>query len=112
MDLFDLYQSRRISEHKSEQRKTNEATQSEIAALHERVEYLSLVCIAMSELMEGLGIDQQALVAKIEEVDLRDGQRDGKFVEIFTCTSCSRRTTAKKSICMYCGASLTKSSAI
>ena len=47
------------------------------------IDTLALSCAAMWELLsEKLGVTEQELLAKIEEIDLRDGKLDGKIANV------------------------------
>jgi len=112
MHLHGLYQRKSIRELRSNQNTSDLEHSAELNELENRVEYLSLVCMAMAETFAELGFDQEKLAKKIEEIDLRDGKLDGKYVEILTCPSCNRKSTVKKKNCMYCGALLLKTAAV
>lgn len=75
------------------------------------IDALSLSCAAMWELLsEKLGVTDQQLMAKIEEIDMRDGKLDGKMAtETRACTSCGRSNNAKRGRCLYCGTNLPRS---
>ena len=76
----------------------------ELEHLHRRVERLALSCQAMWELLsEHTGITEEQLMARMEDIDFRDGSLDGKMKSgVMTCPTCKRRVNAKHSICMYC----------
>jgi len=49
-------------------------------------------------------IDFQALERKIEEVDMRDGQADGRMKHHpLRCPTCQRVSNSKHWRCLYCG---------
>jgi len=62
----------------------------------------------MWELLRDNGtFDEEQLMDKIEEVDLRDGRADGKIGPTpIACPECKRRANSRRQKCMYCGASL------
>ena len=113
MDLFDIFQQFRIERNRS--KVSNVGRQASDAAfeagkatisvqfLEDKVDQLSLVCMAMCELMEEIGFNKNMLEAKIREIDLRDGKLDGKYVEKKTCTGCGRDIAARHLSCLYCG---------
>jgi hypothetical protein len=113
MDLIDIFQQFRIERNRSRVNDvgrqasdaTFEAGKASISVnyLEDRVDQLSLVCMAMCELMEEIGFNKNMLEAKIREIDLRDGKLDGKFVEKKVCSGCSREVAARHLSCLYCG---------
>ena len=55
-------------------------------------------------LRERLGVTDAELVGKIEELDLMDGQLDGKLRKPpLQCPDCDRIIPRKFSRCLYCG---------
>lgn len=108
MDLYDPYQRKRINRALSEQRSSRIETDTRIGKLEERLEYLTLVAIAMSEVLEDLGVSQKVLADKIEEIDLRDGRDDERYIELTECVVCERKSSVNRGNCMYCGGELVK----
>ncbi|MCA9282532.1 MAG: hypothetical protein H6812_02835 [Phycisphaeraceae bacterium] len=76
----------------------------EVGHMEQRLERLALACQAMWELLsEHTGITEEQLMARMEDIDFRDGSLDGKMKSgVMTCPTCKRRVNAKHSICMYC----------
>jgi hypothetical protein len=72
----------------------------------ERLDQLLLICAAMWELLaERAGVTETDLVAKIAEIDARDGIADGKFTYTpVKCPKCNRTLFPKQRRCLYCGA--------
>lgn len=72
----------------------------------ERLDQLLLVCAAMWELLsEKAGVAEADLVAKVAEIDARDGTADGRFTYAPTkCVKCQRTMFPKHRRCLYCGA--------
>jgi hypothetical protein len=109
--LWDLLQQRQIGQARTA------ATQAENAAgrvgndvveLQRIVESLALTCQAMWELVrEQTSITDEMLLERMQEVDLRDGRRDGKLGSgTSTCPGCSRVNKARREVCVYCGRAL------
>jgi hypothetical protein len=73
--------------------------------LNARLDRLALVCQAIWELLqEASHVTEEELIRKVEELDLRDGKRDGKFVrKVQKCTGCSRVMNTRHPKCLYCG---------
>jgi hypothetical protein len=80
----------------------------EIRDLKRQVEHLTLVSGALMEVLrDQLGIPGEQIEAKIREIDLRDGQLDGKFQPpAKSCGACGRVSGARNATCIYCGAPL------
>jgi len=77
----------------------------DVRDLRESVDRLALVCRAMWELMKESGLTEEALLEKVEEVDLADGVIDGRHrPPPQPCSSCSRPNHPKRRVCLYCGA--------
>lgn len=74
------------------------------------VSHMALACQAMWELLrERGGITDAELLAKIKEVDLRDGVADGRMRPVIVnCPKCGKPSNTKHSQCMYCGAAIPK----
>jgi hypothetical protein len=80
-----------------------------LAQLEANQERLFLICTALTELIRDKNLATEAeVVAKLQEVDLRDGLADGKFggVQIVACPHCGNRTKRRHQHCIYCGKSL------
>jgi len=71
---------------------------------------MALGCQAMWELLRSrVGITEQELLAKMNEVDLRDGSQDGRMTPVpIACPQCGKPSNSRHSRCMYCGAALPK----
>lgn len=118
MDIFwELYQLKRTSDAiataRDAERKATDLesrVDPKVFQLEKQVERLSLGCQAMWELLtEILGVDQETILAKMEEIDLRDGKRDGKIHrEQVECQSCGRLGHTGRARCLYCGSDLNR----
>ena len=79
---------------------------SEIAQLKKQVERLLMITEALwTILKEKHGLEDKELLRRIVEIDLRDGQLDGRVSATppEPCPKC-QRIVAKGSVrCMYCG---------
>lgn len=106
MDLYDVFQNFRIglaSDKADRATRRTTGNQTEINVLQDHVDHLSLVCQAMCELMENMGFTKEMILAKIQEIDLRDGQLDGKYSKQHTCPKCDRPLAPRHIKCVYCG---------
>lgn len=83
-----------------------EQTKDQIQLLENKIESLALACQSLWEIIEEkTNINSEQLHAKMEEVDLRDGIKDGKLSSTpMTCHQCGRKTSRRRPICLYCGA--------
>lgn len=117
MDLFDIFQQYRIQQGSLEakqgilqaKRKSTD-NQLNIRHIEAKIDHLSLVCMAMGELLEEVGFSKKMLLDKIEEIDLRDGKPNGKFAPSNKCKSCSRTVSPRHFSCLYCGTEIEKTS--
>jgi hypothetical protein len=73
--------------------------------LEEKVEKLALITMALSELLqESTGISEERLRAKITEIDLRDGQADGRMTpRPKKCPKCDAMMSPHFGRCLFCG---------
>ena len=70
----------------------------------DRVDRLTLVVEAMWELLEESGYSEEALQAKVEEIDGRDGRVDGKVTRQPTsCHVCGSASPSGRTHCQMCG---------
>ena len=79
--------------------------QEEIRELRHQVERITLLNQALWELIrEKAGLTDADLERMAQEIDMRDGQLDGKMGgRAFTCPTCHRVSNAKHYKCLYCG---------
>ena len=64
-----------------------------------------LVCEAMwSFMQERMGITEEELIQRMEDIDLTDGKLDGKVRRsVDTCPHCDRTISLRYPRCIYCG---------
>jgi hypothetical protein len=108
--LWDLYQQYQIEQL---DRKIDVAQDAalqnsgrSVVELEERVSRLALICRAMFELMQesAPGLTEQKLSAKVIEIDLQDGQADGRMTPRATrCPKCDAMMSPKFGRCLFCG---------
>lgn len=77
----------------------------QMVSVEMKLNTITLACQAMWELLqESQGLTNEQLQQKMEEVDLRDGKLDGRISPVVeTCTQCGRKTSRRRSNCLYCG---------
>jgi hypothetical protein len=108
--MWDMWQSQEIRDNRENLSKTKDSVDSaqrELNRLRDQMMRMSLVNLAMFELVsERLGITQAQLEAKMREIDLRDGVEDGKFTAApRACIACGRENRGNRPKCLYCGGS-------
>ncbi len=106
-NLYDLFQNFRISkahERVGDAFAHSRDNRTSIQVLEDKIDHLSLVCMAMCELLEEVGFNKNMLEGKIREIDLRDGKLDGRFENKVICEGCNRTLASRHYICIYCGA--------
>ncbi len=76
-----------------------------VSSLEDRVDQLTLACMAMwSLLREKTGLTEEELLERIKQIDLADGEEDGKIrAEVTECSQCGRKLSRRHKQCMYCG---------
>ena len=110
--FWEMHQHGRITDASTEAagaRSRANQVAHEMDYLRMKVDRLSLACQAMWELLQDDGaFEEERLLDKIQEVDLRDGRADGKIgASPIACPDCGRMANSRRRACMYCGASLT-----
>ena len=92
---------------------TARLTQDHARQTEERLERLLLVSAALWELLrERTGLTEEDLMAKVMEIDGRDGTLDGKLPQTpIACPDCGRAVYPRHQTCLYCGAKLPARSA-
>ena len=113
MEIFDIFQKFRIESDSARLRSVRSRTasahfkledaQSQIRVISDIVDHLSLVCMAMCELLAEIAFDGDMFEAKMTETNLRDGRRDGKLSEDKPRSSCGRKMAARHVVCIWCG---------
>ena len=79
---------------------------SEVAELEAKCDRALLVCEALwSRLRDRLGITEEELVQRVNDIDLSDGTLDGKVRKpnAHACPSCGRTIAKRFPKCIYCG---------
>ena len=73
--------------------------------VEERIDKLTLICMAMWELLrDNTKFTETDLMAKVQEIDLRDGVPDGKITAtVSKCPQCNRTMNPRHQTCLYCG---------
>jgi len=80
--------------------------QGQAAEVEAKCDRALLVCEALwSILRDKLGVTEDELVARVNEIDLSDGRLDGKVKKgsAVSCPSCGRTIARRFPKCIYCG---------
>ena len=109
--LWDLYQSYRINQLAGRVADAETAKSQDHVArdamlrIEEKVDRLALICRAMFELVqESSGITEEQLRKRIVDVDLRDGQADGRMTPpAKRCPKCEATMSPQFGRCLFCG---------
>jgi chromosome segregation ATPase len=106
--LFDIYQQGKITEAQQQAEKAaNKADRfaDEIKSLERRLDRLTLATQALWEMLRDAGHHSEGeLVAKMQDIVLRDGSVDGKISRTTkVCSRCGRNSNSKRLECLYCG---------
>jgi hypothetical protein len=113
--LWDVHQEANISAAQAQlksanraldsQNQTLDSLSSQLASAAARIDQLDLVALAVWELLaERLGLTVEQLRAKADEIDLRDGTRDGRYTGATPrCTGCAREVAPWRQRCLFCG---------
>ena len=83
---------------------------SEMLELEEKVERLLIITEALwSILQEKLSLDEQELVRRMVQIDMRDGKLDGRVTPSVPgpCPKCNRTLSKGRPRCMFCGEPIT-----
>ena len=112
IDIWDMFQQAQIDsatwKADSARRDATQASDrlhSEVLRLEAKIDGLALVCQALWELVrQETGLREGDIAKKIEEIDLRDGKKDGRITgRPLKCGKCGRPTHTRQRACMYCG---------
>jgi len=76
-----------------------------VQAMDDRLDRALLACEAMWTLLrDKLGVTDQELIERINDIDLSDGKLDGKVRKTpVACPKCRRTIAPRFNQCMYCG---------
>lgn len=81
------------------------ADASDLRHLEDRVDRLSLICMAMWSLLQDKSkLTEQDLIERVKMIDLMDGKEDGKATRtVSMCSRCDRPMNPRHKKCIYCG---------
>ena len=106
--MWNLFQQQQIGELRVRSGDASAAAaqaQRHAEAVERQLNGLLLTCMAMWEIMQQkLGTTEQELMDRVREIDLRDGQLDGKVSGVArTSSRCGRTMSMRHQRCIYRG---------
>ena len=109
--LWDLYQQFRIGQLDEQLNRIQSAPPTDglardaVVRLEEKLDRLGLITRAMFELMQETdGLTEERLTAKVVEIDVRDGEQDGRMTpRPKKCPKCEAMMSPKFARCLFCG---------
>ena len=109
--LIDLYQQGRIASAQATADQAKDlATQFrwEVDDLRRKADALTITCQALWEILRTqTGMRDDQILAKMQEIDARDGRVDGKIsTTLAECPKCRRKSNSARKSCLYCGTAL------
>lgn len=109
MDIFvDMHQYGKIAQANAVANDAKDkvgAFDHRLAELERNTDRLSLACQALWELLkERTQLTEEDMFTRMEQIDMRDGKRDGKIGgHPMICAGCGRTINTKRPTCIYCG---------
>lgn len=112
-DIWDVYQQGHIiraanmaEAAKRDTAHTDARLHNEVLRLESKIDGLALICQAVVEILRDRGgVAEAEIIAKMKEIDDRDGRSDGRIVGKPTkCPKCHRPSHTRQRVCMYCSA--------
>ena len=106
--LRDIHQSGRIADAQASAEFSAykaERVAGKIEDVEERLDKLALLNYALwSLLQERLNVTEAELLARVQELDLKDGKLDGRISSgVVNCNDCQRPLSKRHRKCLYCG---------
>lgn len=85
-----------------------------VRRFEDSIDRITLLNMALwSILKEKLGVSDDELLKRVEEIDLSDGKLDGKVrVQVTVCPHCNRQMSCKFLRCLYCGYTIPNQNAV
>ena len=106
--FWKRYHNREMSSEWRDERavqRTTDQLHADYHYLEDRLEKMMLICRALWELRPSEPeLTDDDLMAKVAEIDLRDGELNHKLNKpVLECPECGRRVNARSRRCIYCG---------
>lgn len=88
--------------------------QGEVVRLEAKIDKLALVSQALWELIrENTKLSDGDIERKIEEIDIRDGRKDGRMSgKPASCPKCNRPAHTRNRVCPFCGTALNRENVV
>ena len=112
--LYDFYQDSRIGRNRDLAKSAKDTSQKsarDVDQLERKVEHLMMVTEALwSVIKESHEMDDDDLREVIKNIDLRDGNLNGRVAKKppQKCPRCKKTIQRRQSKCMYCGTEVDK----
>ncbi len=105
MSLFTFLEAQRAAESAADAAGQARRARSDTAGIETRMDRVVLAVEALwSLLRDKVGITEDELAARMNEIDLSDGKLDGKVRKgAVSCPKCSRPISRRLPKCIYCG---------
>lgn len=105
LGMANAYRAAQASAAASSAQRAASDAQRGMDSVEAQLDRTLLVCEAMWTLMrDKLGVTETELLDRVVEIDLSDGQLDGKVKRSpVSCPKCQRTIARRFSRCMYCG---------
>ncbi|HUQ70978.1 MAG TPA: zinc ribbon domain-containing protein [Planctomycetaceae bacterium] len=89
---------------------TAREVRGQVDRLQRQVDQLRLALMAISEIAQTrFGVTDEQVLEKMTEIDLRDGQLDGRLTSpAATCPECRHVNSPHRDLCLYCGAAMSE----
>ena len=106
--LLEFHQNKKISDAQSKAQSASDKVESindRLSLQDRKIEMLILVNQAIVELLvKKCRVSEDEILEQIEEIDLRDGIKDGKISNgCRKCFKCDRNYNHRLNKCLYCG---------
>lgn len=106
--FWEWNQNRAISEASlkaTEAQHRTELTGDKLEVLERKVEKLKMLNMALLEILgERFQLQEADVIRKVQEIDLRDGKKDGQLdMGQSDCEDCGRTYSRRNNRCLYCG---------
>jgi hypothetical protein len=103
--FWSMYGTHVAAQDASGARRAAAGAEARVAELEGRLDRALLACEAMwTILRDKLGVTEEELVARVNDLDLSDGKLDGKVRRQATvCPNCNRNVARRFARCIYCG---------
>ncbi|MDX1933691.1 MAG: hypothetical protein SFU56_13925 [Capsulimonadales bacterium] len=109
-DTYHQQTLARVGTEASQAKSQVQELEREVLYMSRRVERLSIACQALWEILrERATLSEDDIQGKMLEIDLRDGELDGKMTRHpVRCAACGRMSNSARTNCLFCGSELPK----